>query len=563
MEPVTQTLSNPANNSPTSRAPLQCQTNSPRESPANTLNKSIRRKMSNIYRVGSSEGLPTSHESIYDAECFSNFGSEDFSVTLDFPSGSKLSTASADGPNEGENVRPQPGSDCLGVTPILYGRGTQLETIVEQKSMTTISSFLPRMRSVSDNLMAKSSTSKLLGDRDSSFLVSSTALRRRKSFSTEDTSFVKGSYHDACKFIARVTRTVQVESVYAEPHTPLLPPLERPATPPGMPSWTAGQAARARVRRAVPRSWRVVPAANRFQRFFGIKPSPIEFPAHVPIPPELRSTAQVVAGPSGAAELAGLGTLPSTQTTATGSSTTATVTVTGRRPQIPPRFRAIRSGHGAGPLNSHPFLRVRDGGSSLKHETNFELVGIPYAASAPQPANMIATPAPRSISQAFRAIPARTSSVAPSPRKKPTQAPKVPCPHAKGRRHSVANIPDTFVAGANVQDSNTPGGHRRRHTLSGGPPADLTSAPLLAPGVDTSTIASATCWKCHASQLALRAEHGWKRASTCACWVFCGVDVRDAEAETRSVRPCASRQNSDNFGNAEALVTGVPEVAST
>jgi hypothetical protein len=105
---------------------------------------------------------------------------------------------------------------------------------------TKISSADPRP--TSELSLAVTSAPNLLGHRNNFDLPATVTLRpprRCKSFSADDLVFIKRSYHEACTMIERTTGvSLQVYDIYAEPRTPVVPPIERPTTPPGMPSWT-------------------------------------------------------------------------------------------------------------------------------------------------------------------------------------------------------------------------------------------------------------------------------------------------------------------------------------
>jgi hypothetical protein len=217
--------------------------NSPPQTPTLLQCKRIRRKSSLI--IGSSEDIPSSHESIFHAERFSSTSSEDKGsgswpkITLS-PIITPIASVNIIGNNE--NIGNQLLAPTIGSTPILYGHGTALTTIVEQKSTTTtctrVSSINPR--STPEISLAISSTQNLLGYRNSSDLPSTVTLlspRRRKSFSADDLVFIKCSYHEACAMTERGTGdSFPIHDIYAEPRTPILPPIERPATSLGMPS---------------------------------------------------------------------------------------------------------------------------------------------------------------------------------------------------------------------------------------------------------------------------------------------------------------------------------------
>lgn len=336
------------------RGPLIPQTNSnPRPLPI----KPLRRKSSFISRVDSSEEMPNSHESIFMAEYLSS-NSEDSSHKIELHPIQK-STA----PNHTDDIDASRSiSPSVGNTVIKYGHGTPLTTIVEQKSRATLRTVDSEMLQTSGSELAvASTTSCLLGHRNSLELPSTVTLRiprRRKSFSADDLILIKHSYHKACSTIELSTRRLRpVNKIYAEPRAPVIPPLERPSTPPGMPSWTAAQNAPTRSQNQRQTQIRQG-KQGRVRRLLGLQPSSTKIPSRDPVPPALRSSVQpaerrdrrLAAGPQPFSIVA-------------------------------PRFRPPRSGHGTGPVELHPFLTSRS--SNMKGEDLQAQLGSPQ----PLPSN--------------------------------------------------------------------------------------------------------------------------------------------------------------------------------
>ena len=210
-------------------------------------------------------------------------------------------------------------------TEFRYGRGTILDTITEKNSNGTMKS-VTRPRSADDLHKVP-----FLGHRDS-FLVTK-SLGRQHSFSLDDLHLIKQSYHEVCheiyaspKVNIRKSTSIKplVQSELHEPSTnfhlqvPLRDPLERPSTPPGMPSWTAAQTAPLSAMPYSPNHIHRTP--NRVQRFLGIESSGITFSSRIPRPEAPR----VVSAP---------------------------ITVSTNRQAA--RFRPPRSAYGA--LSRHPF----------------------------------------------------------------------------------------------------------------------------------------------------------------------------------------------------------------
>ncbi|KAK6612100.1 hypothetical protein H4I96_01313 [Botrytis cinerea] len=210
-----------------SRNPLLPRITSPQQTPANN----IRRKGSFIRAIpDSSEESPLSSDnSIFEAFLFSNSNSEDSVHKFDTLPRSKQAACEVSSSND-ENMRQTSTStqlDTTVTTEFLYGHGTVLDTITEQKSYGTMRS-VTRTKSADDI-----STSPLLGHRDS-FTIAKNRPRHKQSFSLDDIWCIKDSYHDACAMIDQAARRrLSIHEVYAKPKEPLLAPPERPDTPPG------------------------------------------------------------------------------------------------------------------------------------------------------------------------------------------------------------------------------------------------------------------------------------------------------------------------------------------
>ncbi|KAK8908999.1 hypothetical protein QC760_003339 [Botrytis cinerea] len=287
-----------------SRNPLLPRITSPQQTPANN----IRRKGSFIRAIpDSSEESPLSSDnSIFEAFLFSNSNSEDSVHKFDTLPRSKQAACEVSSSND-ENMRQTSTStqlDTTVTTEFLYGHGTVLDTITEQKSYGTMRS-VTRTKSADDI-----STSPLLGHRDS-FTIAKNRPRHKQSFSLDDIWCIKDSYHDACAMIDQAARRrLSIHEVYAKPKEPLLAPPERPDTPPGCPSWTEAQ-------KPGPRQ-HLIPHHTRLQRLLRMPSSGLTLS---PTPARSFSTGRVVSAP-------GL-------------------------TRLPPRFRAPRSVYSA--IDTHPF----------------------------------------------------------------------------------------------------------------------------------------------------------------------------------------------------------------
>lgn len=536
-----------------SRPPLSSVTNSPPQTPTLPQCKRIRRKPSLIRRIDSSEELPSSHESIFHAERFSSTNSEDNDTELspktNLSPTIRLTTAiNLMGNNE--NIRDHLLAPIIGSTPIFYGHGTALPTIVEQKSSATMSTKVSSVHpgSTSEVSLARTSIPNLLGHRNSFDLPSTATLRsprRRKSFSADDLVFIKRSYHEACAVIERTNKgSFHIHDVYAEPRMPILPPIERPPTPPGMPSWTAAQNRPAQNALQV-QHWAVAGTQNRLQRFLGIRPSPIELASRIPAPIALQHSSQ------------------SAQIIASGRTTSSPLPE-----RVPPRFRPTRSGHGTGPLESHPFHHA--GRADTKSDA---IPAMPrMQASNPPLPSRPGTPQ-RALKTANRGKgrQVRYPHVANRPQ---ISAPgtfgshrvgrgheevSTQCPHRRGRQaslrsliqHAEGVIPDPShlaVSYTPLSSGDLQGDPTQQSITStsvtepqAGVEAQATGSPAVEP-VMTGAVAPMTptvappiknapqpprCWKCHLSTLVSTLDDIWEASASWCCWVFCGVDLYD------------------------------------
>ncbi len=367
-----------------SREPLRPRTASPAltmTSPLSAIIKQVRRKDSFVERADSSESIPSSHDSIYEAYYFSGTTSEDSGSRVEMSNLSRTFSTASSRPSAGndENFKkaialsdPLPSANTLDIGEIqfLYGHGTILQTITEQHSCGTIGT-LERRRSADnlDNCM-------LLGYRDSHRLAKSP--RRKLSFSLDDLALIKRSYHEACTTIAYEARKqLQIPEVYARPKTPVVDPPNRPSTPPGMPSWTASQNlfSSTQTRRAPQRQQtRQLGKQNRFQRFFN-----------------LSNTSYLMI---------------------TGSSTSTESSTLPVRGRMAPRFRPPRSVYG--PIDQHPFTRapmakVGEGGPLSIRTIRNAICSPPSTPSITQPSSRLPKPKRNRLGLRVRFTPSATA----------------------------------------------------------------------------------------------------------------------------------------------------------
>ncbi|KAF7852541.1 hypothetical protein EAF04_010942 [Stromatinia cepivora] len=429
------------------RNPLLPRTTSPQQAQS----KNIRCKGSFIRPTDSSEESPmSSNNSIFEAFLFSNSNSEDSVYKSDTLSSSKQPICQNSPPNN-ENmrqtsipIRPEP----VPTTEFLYGHGTVLDTITEQKSYGTMRSItrtksaddISTIRSVSRAKSADDlSTTPLLGHRDS-FILAKNRPRRQQSFSLDDIWSIKDSYHDACAMIEQAARRrLSIHEVYAKPKEPLIAPPERPDTPPGCPSWTEAQ-------RPGPRQ-HLMPHHTRLQRLLRMPSSGLTLS---PTPSRSFFTGRVVSAP-------GL-------------------------TRLPPRFRVPKSVYSA--IETHPFS------SAPVHKIDSEPpVEAPRPIPAPAPSehprtSSIPSAAPitapitkargKAKSKLVRFTPSATardseminlqhameatSSTALHPlvddpwNNNPVPFPKLSCPHRKGRQQAINDVNRRFNSPINAHD---------------------------------------------------------------------------------------------------------------
>jgi hypothetical protein len=514
--------------------------------------KQIRHKSSFILRGDSSEDVPSPHDSIFEAFCFSAANSEDSTHKIEVVPVSQHSPGTADeSAGADENSRqPSISADTLSVGNIgfRYGHGTVLETITEQKSSNTMRT-LARARSADDVSLVP-----FLNHCDSFEVARSP--RRKQSFSVDDLALIQRNYHEACAMIERETRKpLPVHEIYAQPKDPIHPPVYRPPTPPGVPSWTAAQ----NLPRQ-PRSSNNVPGVqNRLQRFLNLPASGITLSSRIPT--------RSISAP-----------LPS---------------------RIAPRFRPPRSAYGS--MYQHPFLNAPVA----------KVVGTPPStppAAASSSATQAGTRLPRptrkrKLGQRVRFTPSATardsemvslqtailttsaSAVHPLDPMRMTPdiahgLPPVRCPHRKGRREALKHLNHNISHDRSTPPSNeylplSDQSPPRQNSASASQtsisfpsptnPASLTSSrhtsftyidsqPSHTPSLSSTThlisgvIRSSSpmlnlsnpigagsttspkepwCWKCSVEKGTTRIDHWWKQSANCMCIVCFGFEIDD------------------------------------
>jgi hypothetical protein len=286
------------------RSPLRPRNASPPTVPS----KQVRRKSTFLLHTDSSDDLPSSHDSIFEALYFSANNSDESGNGVELINLPPRARGKGREVNDENNRGASPSANTYNVDEVefRYGHGTVLDTITEQKSCATI-------RTLAHTKSADNMPKIPFLDHRDSFVVAR-GPRRKLSFSLDDLNLIKGSYHEACAMIEREAhKPLPVHEIYAEPKVPIHAPLNRPPTPPGMPSWTAAQIMHAQSQPATQPV-----TQSPFQRFFGLPASELTFSSRVaPMIPSRVSSAPV-------------------------------------RGRLAPRFRPPRSAYGA--IDQHPFV---------------------------------------------------------------------------------------------------------------------------------------------------------------------------------------------------------------
>ncbi|EPE32237.1 hypothetical protein GLAREA_07370 [Glarea lozoyensis ATCC 20868] len=492
----------------------------PRSLSSNTIpRRKVRRKDSFVLLSDSTDDAFSPHSSIYDAQYYS--ASEENTekpdpVALTVPKSPSIRLID-------ENVR---GGDTR--TPsitipdieFLYGNGTMLDTITEQKSCQTMRS-LARPKSV-DHIRKMASLT-----HSDSFELSKVP-RRMQSLSLDDLASIKLSYHNACHNIEskKCSPVPSIHEIYAQPKEPIHAPIVRPSTPPGMPSWTAGQVIGQPQRTATRQR-------NAIQRFFGLS-GPMSIPSSSNPPPPYGST---------------------------------------NRP--PPRFRPPRSSYAA--IDQHPFTRAPI--ANTLERANPRLMGrrkamnrVRFTASATardSEQNMLRNAIEATSSSAINPI----TSI---PETATVQSPQAACPHRRGRRAAMKSSSRRFNNPFSRSTNTERGGMelpystvRQSHlptqpNIEGSPcHNDVPSArpslevsPVVAQGMAGSALSNSStdhlmsganpeprrphsaknwCWKCAIDKVVVKLDTFWYNGAACLCFVCCGYDIdEDSHDRNRS-----------------------------
>ncbi len=506
---------------PQSMSPLQPRSITPLPMP----NK-IRRKGSFV-RQDSSEDFPSSHDSIFEAFCLT--ASDDSGhrpQLIDLPSRIPRLVKRND-----ENSRNPSPLYVVDSTEFLYGNGTVLDTITEQRSFATIRSSKGRTKSADD-----SPSVPFLCHRDS-FVLSKTP-RRQISFSLDNVDSIKQSYHDACAVIEKeACKPSFVHEIYAEPKAPIHAPPDRPSTPPGMPSWTDAQNPLIPPRQSSRRTHQ-----NLLQRLLSMSLSPATLSS-----PAIPSSAQT-------------------------RNRTVSAPVRGR---AAPRFRPPKSVYG--PIDQHPFTtapiaKVSQPGTvpilaSTKPKSNRlrkaqRVRFTPSATARDSEMNTLQAAIESSITSAphpFRPFQNANSTVPSTPKQNCTHRKTSGASVAKDQPGSIPSIDYTHVPPRSPrQDSvqlwspidsevttfpqmaqedldalcvidasrNRAASVTSATFLMSGALRAPTPPPVLEFGRDLSALKKDPwCWKCSLQSGVGKLDQWWMKSAGCVCFVCCGFDI--------------------------------------
>lgn len=519
----------------------------PKRNTSTAVTKQIRRKGSFIRRVDSSEESPSPHGSIFEAYYHSTTNSDESGQVDPRLVRSLAITSLAPPPQDGRenNENSRIGQIVTANTSntsdgqFFYGRGTALETIVERNSHGSIK-ILARAQSV-DNLRS----APLLDHQDSFVLDRSP--RRKKSASLDNLNSIIDSYHQAVAMIERTThKPLPIHEIYAQPKAPIQEPLQRPETPPGMPSWTEHQ--------LCPSQQSSAGATNRLQRFFRLQSLRPSLSSDVP-PPEARNRA--VSAPAG-----------------------------GRRPRTA-RYRPPKSVYGR--IDQHPFNNAPTAivdpfpPQLIPASPTGKRKSVRFTPSAtardsePASSQTAAEPLYASASQSLAQTEPSTPNNSALPQPK-TPEKQRQCPHRKRERTALKQlqISNTSTPGIEYQailshpltcqDSSlslphiltpspahpsSPCSQREdlhwdlgiidiSGTHSNSSTAHLMSGALLAPSPspthetqashqDTSILAASSdtnqCWRCRLRVIVDKVEKLWGRGANYLCLICCGFDA--------------------------------------
>lgn len=499
------------------REPLAAQTNV--NNPQSSLKeRALRRTSSQSFVVRSSDAEISPHSSIVDAEYFSSEGSGEILQNITVPqiqidplrshplteNGAHVpriwnaQTASIDTVIDSDQ---RTENQSQNITRFRYGHGTNLSTITEKNSRSTIgtkgstelSCCLPYHHSdvnFSSSILA--SHPHLLRRRP---FLPNHPTRRFKSHSLDDSQAVRSDYHEALASVLgiqiRSTNILDIGKALVNPHQPLFSPPARPETPPGFPSWNANQVHRAPIPgfNAMQHvGYAVRRKPNRLERSLGINPKTkrITAPLGGPFPQ------QYVGSRSKHTILQRRQPAPARETIHSGPWGQ-------QRPVGPPRWRPIRTG--VAELEDHPFVRRNQQGPQPVHSMRAS-----YAAyQRPHGAVLFKSedeqpPAEQSTIASVAMPGSKLETAHTSPSCNPTAT------HCKCRVARAAPQGPPERCPHLVSQNSTTGRIAAKHRKS-------TSAHV--------------CLRCRVVKLAEEAARAWYDVPSWCSWVLCGLDTED------------------------------------
>lgn len=537
------------------RPPLAAHANSASASlPQLTLKteeKPLRRKSSFVRRLDSSEDIPSSHGSIVVAEYLSPFNSEASSYKTDNwdSIAQQISPPPEQPPVEPEVDENVPQRLSLGTTPIIYGHGTPLTTIIEQKSSN------PTMR---DSSSSTSATRSLVRPRSASDLSTSTTsgyartpfpsnsplrskfsasgiIRRLESLSADDSlDSIKLSWPAGYIPTDGGPRSNSpIDQIYAQPLKPLQPPIQRPSTPPGMPSWTAAQQ-RPRPAQApnqARRGWRLHEASSVLSRLFGNSDTSGQATGS-PQTENITNPAYGIRGPWDGVPAQRRSVTPPVLRGA-------------------PRFRPPRSGHGPARLEMHPFARAQVFDSKLDtadtvsgSATAIAGPSVPVTEPSNQPQPVLRLKGKRKLGQRVRFTPSTADGGAELQRDTTATGADVQvCPHKRS-----ASVQLQFINHEREERTSLPAAPAVQDPMLNDSTLvssmSCQSLPLTTDhntAHETAFASRSRCWRCRLDAASRKMGRAWDKSSRWCCWYCCGVDTNEIlEDDAGSIRTATS-----------------------
>jgi hypothetical protein len=532
--------------------------------------RKVRRRNSFIRTPDSSEELPSPHDSIFEADYFSGTNSDDSYHTAEIVPMKSLREARRRTPSDprenDENSRVSTEAVDADKPQFLYGHGTVLETITEQKSNSSIGTFA-RRRSVSELHSLP-----FLGHRDG-FIVAKSPRRQRslsmddlrsprrmRSLSEGDLNNIKDLYHGAVTMIEDTTcKPLQVYEIYAQPKAPIQEPLRRPATPPGMPSWTEHQ-----LRPSQGRAVQVQVRQNRFQRWLGIEPSGITLRSSIS-ESRLRSMSDSIGGTLHVARFRPpKSTYGALDQHPFNRAPVAIATPSGPQSKLPRRTgkrKEVRFTPSATARDSET-LALQAAMDATRDTAVSPLANMTTMTSSPSPQliapkNENECPHRRGRRAALRALNRRRSlnhahSSPPSNEYQSILSDPLTCPTPLSSPPRITPLSSTYMCSSqSSQRQNTDWNMGILDTdpitgdssstlnsptafLMSGALSPVSTARSPSPQRETTALlpkkkGSNHCWKCRLEIVCVMIDKAWEKGAGCLCFVCCGYEIEDDE----------------------------------